>query len=215
MHPHQKIIALKGTWTLRLTSGQRLTYTRTAGRQLQIFNLDTKNKVKSHMNAEDIIFWKWANDNIVGLVSETSVYHWSIADPTSPPQKVFDRHASLAGAQIINYRITPDEKWMVLVGISGNTTNPAAFKIKGGVQLFSKERGVSQMIEGHAAAFAELQLEGSPAPTSLFTFSVRTAAGAKVVYSNCRFVILFSLRSSCISWKSIIIPKTQLSRKRR
>ena len=137
------------------------------------------------MNAEDIIFWKWANDNTVGLVSETSVYHWSITDPTSPPQKVFDRHASLAGAQIINYRLTPDEKWMVLVGISGNTTNPAAFKIKGGVQLFSKERGVSQMIEGHAAAFAELQLEGSPAPTSLFTFSVRTAAGAKVAYSIC------------------------------
>ena len=138
------------------------------------------------MNAEDIIFWKWANDNTVGLVSETSVYHWSIADPTSPPQKVFDRHASLAGAQIINYRITPDEKWMVLVGISGNTTNPAAFKIKGGIQLFSKERGVSQMIEGHAASFAELQMEGSPALTSLFAFSVRTAAGAKVVSSSCK-----------------------------
>jgi clathrin heavy chain len=113
-------------------------------------------------------------------VTETAVYHWTIADTTSPPQKVFDRHASLAGAQIINYRATPDEKWLVLVGIAGNTNNPSAFKIKGSIQLFSRERSVSQAIEGHAASFAELTLDGASAPTSLFTFSVRTAAGAKV-----------------------------------
>lgn len=104
------------------------------------------------------------------------------ADPNSAPQKTLDRHATLAGAQIINYRITPDEKWMVLIGISGNTTNPSAFKVKGAMQLYSKERGVSQPIEGHAAAFAELKLDGNqhPTKTKLFTFSVRTGAGAKV-----------------------------------
>lgn len=108
------------------------------------------------------------------------MFHWSISDSTSAPVKVFDRHATLAGAQIINYRVSGDEKWLVLVGISGNTTNPAAFKVKGSMQLFSRERGVSQPIEGHAAAFAELKIDGAAAPTKLFTFSVRTAQGAKV-----------------------------------
>lgn len=145
-----------------------------------MFNIETKTKVKSHVNTEDVIFWKWISLTTIGLVTETAVFHWTIADSTSPPQKVFDRHGSLQGAQIINYRATPDEKWLVLVGISGNTTNPQAFKIKGAIQLFSRERNVSQSIEGHAAAFAELTLDGAPSPTSLFTFSVRTATGAKV-----------------------------------
>lgn len=129
---------------------------------------------------EDVIFWKWISRSTLGLVTETAVYHWTISDQTSPPQKVFDRHANLAGAQIINYRATSDEKWLVLVGISGNPSNPTAFKVKGAIQLYSRERGVSQPIEGHAASFAEVKLEGHANPTKLFAFSVRTASGAKV-----------------------------------
>jgi clathrin heavy chain len=151
-----------------------------AGRTLQVFNIETKQKVKSHVSNEDIVFWKWVSDSTIGMVTDTAVYHWSISDATSPPGKVFDRHPTLAGAQIINYRITTDDKWMVLVGISGNTTNPSAFKVKGAMQLYSRDRGVSQPIEGHAAAFAEVKLEGHQHPTKLFTFSVRTALGAKV-----------------------------------
>jgi clathrin heavy chain len=69
------------------------------------------------------------------MVTDTSVYHWTIADQTSPPQKIFDRHATLSGAQIINYRVTLDEKWLALIGISGNTTNPSAFEVKGTMQF--------------------------------------------------------------------------------
>ncbi|KAJ3972225.1 hypothetical protein EV361DRAFT_798533 [Lentinula raphanica] len=161
MHPRQKILALK------------------AARTLQIFNIETKQKVKSHTNNEDIVFWKWVSDTTIGMVTEASVYHWSIADQ-SPPQKIFDRHATLAGTQIINYRVSSDEKWMVLIGISGNSTNPSAFKVKGSMQLYSRDRAVSQPIEGHAAAFAEMKLEGHQNVTKLFTFAVRTATGAKL-----------------------------------
>jgi len=69
---------------------------------------------------------------------------------------------------------------MVLVGISANTTNPTAFKVKGSMQLYSRERGVSQPIEGHAAAFAEVKLDGNQHITKLFTFTVRTGNGARV-----------------------------------
>jgi clathrin heavy chain len=114
------------------------------------------------------------------MVTESAVYHWTIADAVSPPQKIFDRHPTLAGTQIINYRVTSDEKWMVLIGISGNTMNPSAFKIKGSMQLYNRDRGVSQPIEGHAAAFAEIKMDGHQSPTKLFSFAVRTATGAKV-----------------------------------
>jgi clathrin heavy chain len=48
------------------------------------------------------------------------------------------------------------------------------------MQLYSKDWGVSQPIEDHAAAFAELKLDGHQNVTKLFTFSVHPAAGAKV-----------------------------------
>lgn len=93
----------------------------------------------------------------------------------SAPVKVFDRNANMSGAQIINYRINEAQTWFVLVGISAQQG-----RVVGAMQLFSKERGISQPLEGHAGCFATMRLEGAPHPTSLFTFSVRTATGAKV-----------------------------------
>jgi len=49
------------------------------------------------------------------------------------------------------------------------------------MQLYSKERAISQPIEGHAAAFATILLENGVSPTSLFTFAVRNQNGAKVL----------------------------------
>jgi clathrin heavy chain len=53
-------------------------------------------------------------------------------------------------------------------------------RVVGAMQLYSKDRGISQAIEGHAAAFGTLRLEGAPADTKVFTFAVRTATGAKL-----------------------------------
>ncbi|KAF9335342.1 hypothetical protein BGZ91_010517, partial [Linnemannia elongata] len=156
MNPASKVIALK------------------AGRQLQIFNLEMKTKVKSHLMHDDVEFWKWISLKSLALVTSTSVYHWSM-EGDSQPVKVFDRHASLNGNQIINYRVNSDEKWMLLVGISSQ-----GGRVVGAMQLYSKDRGVSQPIEGHAAAFAQLKLDGGSSPTKLFAFAVRTATGAKL-----------------------------------
>lgn len=153
--------------------------------------METKQKVKSHVNNEDVVFWKWVSESTIGMVTDTSVFHWTISDATSPPQKIFDRHATLSGAQIINYRVSADEKWMVLIGIAGNTTNPSAFKVKGAMQLYSREKGLSQPIEGHAASFAEMKLDGHQHPTKLFTFALRTATGAKV----CHILLILALYS--------------------
>lgn len=57
---------------------------------------------------------------------------------------------------------------------------PGTNRIVGAMQLYSKDKNVSQPIEGHAAAFASITLEGATTPSTLFTFATKTAAGAKV-----------------------------------
>ena len=66
MCPDKKVIALKAT-----TPG-------TPGDALQVFNLDTKTKLKAHQMPESVEFWKWITPNMLGLVTSTSVYHWDI-----------------------------------------------------------------------------------------------------------------------------------------
>ncbi|XP_039266520.2 clathrin heavy chain 1 [Styela clava] len=156
MNPASKVIALK------------------AGRMLQIFNIEMKSKMKAHNMTEDVVFWKWISTNMVALVTEGAVYHWSM-EGDSQPTKMFDRHASLASCQIINYRTDSKQKWLLLIGISAH-----ANRVIGASQLYSVERRVSQPIEAHAATFADYQLEGNKEPSTLFCFAIRTPQGGKL-----------------------------------
>lgn len=65
-------------------------------RTLQIFDLEAKQKLKSATMSEDVSFWKWVSETTLGLVTETSIYHWNVFDPSqAAPVKVFDRNANL------------------------------------------------------------------------------------------------------------------------
>lgn len=88
-----------------------------AAKTLQIFNIEMKSKMKAHTMTDDVTFWKWISLNTVALVTDNAVYHWSM-EGDSQPIKVFDRHSSLAGCQIINYRTDAKQKWLLLIGIS-------------------------------------------------------------------------------------------------
>ncbi|KAK7420981.1 Clathrin heavy chain [Neonectria magnoliae] len=159
MHWNRQVIALKAQ-----------------SRTLQIFDLEQKKKLKSCTMNEDVLFWKWISDTTLGLVTTSSVFHWDVYDAAQDaPVKIFERNANLNGCQIINYRVNSDGKWMVVVGISSQQG-----RVVGAMQLYSKDRGISQAIEGHAAAFGTLRLEGAPQDTKLFSFAVRTATGAKL-----------------------------------
>jgi len=159
MHWNREILALKA-----------------GGRTIQIFDLAAKAKLKATVMNEDVVFWKWFSEHSLGLVTDTSVYHWNVFDPTqNSPVKLFERNPNLAGCQIINYRVNDDEKWMVVIGISQKEG-----RVAGTMQLYSRDRGISQHIEGHAAAFGTFHAEGNATPYKLFTFAVRTATGAKL-----------------------------------
>lgn len=166
MHPKEKIIALK------------------SGRQLQVFNLATKQKVGSHLMNDDVTFWTWITDSTLGLVTDREVHHWKVMEGQQAPSKAFDRHATLAGNQIINYRVSEDGSWCVVVGIASNPNagqpGQNGFKIKGSMQLYSVERQMSQAIDGHAAVFASVRQDGAAQDSKLFAFANRTATGAKL-----------------------------------
>lgn len=108
--------------------------------------------MKAHQNVEDVVYWKWISEKTIALVSDTAVYHWSI-EGDAAPVKMFDRHQSLAGTQIINYRADAENKWLVLIGISAKDS-----RVVGSMQLYSTERKVSQPIEGHAACFVRFKV---------------------------------------------------------
>lgn len=161
MNPTSKVIALK------------------AGKTLQIFNIEMKSKMKAHNMTEEVQFWKWISVNTIALATDNAVYHWSMEGEASP-QKVFDRHSSLAGCQIINYRCDAAQKWLLLIGISAQTPGGQQNRVVGAMQLYSVDRKVSQPIEGHAACFADFKMASNPSPSTLFCFAVRGAQGGKL-----------------------------------
>lgn len=65
-------------------------------RTLQIFDLGQKLKLQSATMNEDIVFWKWISADSLGLVTDTSVYHWNAFGSSTSPIKVFERTSNLS-----------------------------------------------------------------------------------------------------------------------
>ncbi|KRX38700.1 Clathrin heavy chain 1 [Trichinella sp. T9] len=153
MNPVSKVLALK------------------AGKMLQVFDIDVKSKVKSCQFSEEVVFWRWLDVNNIALVSPTSVYHWTM-ESESVPVKMFDRMQSLNDRRIINYKTDSKYMWLLLMGIDSRAV--------GNMQLYSMERRVSQVIEGHAACFINFKFGKNEEPSTLFSFATRQQAFAKL-----------------------------------
>jgi clathrin heavy chain len=94
MHWTRQIIALKA----KSAQGG-------AGCTLQIFDLEAKQKLKSASMTEDVVFWKWISETSIGLVTDSSIYHWNVFDANqASPSKVFDRNTQLAQVRATPFR---------------------------------------------------------------------------------------------------------------
>ena len=83
MHWERQVIALKAQ-----------------SRTLQIFDLGQKQKLKSNVMSEDVVYWKWISRESLGLVTDTSIYHWNVYDPAQgAPIKAFERNGNLSVSQ--------------------------------------------------------------------------------------------------------------------
>ncbi|KAM3375864.1 clathrin heavy chain 1 isoform X1 [Capsicum galapagoense] len=166
MNPNSRILALKAQ-----VPG-------TSQDHLQIFNIEAKQKMKSYQMPEQVVFWKWITPKMLGLVTQTSVYHWP-TEGDSEPIKMFDRTANLANNQIINYRCDPSEKWLVLIGIApGLAERPQL--VKGNMQLYSVDQQRSQALEAHAAAFASFRVPGNERDSILISFATKSSNAGQV-----------------------------------
>lgn len=106
------LFKLSTTHRLTISSFESLLFT------LQIFNLDARANVKSHIMPEPWVRWKWTSVSNLGDVTATSLYHWPLED-ANPPVRVFNWHSTLGlNCQIIKYKVSPDMKWCILGGIS-------------------------------------------------------------------------------------------------
>ncbi|KOM39603.1 hypothetical protein LR48_Vigan03g298500 [Vigna angularis] len=167
MNPNSRILALKAQ--LQGTTQDHL----------QIFNIEMKAKMKSYQMPEQVVFWKWITPKLLGLVTQTSVYHWSI-EGDSEPVKMFERTANLANNQIINYRCDPSEKWLVLIGIAPGSPERQQL-VKGNMQLFSVDQQRSQALEAHAASFAQFKVPGNENPSVLISFATKTLNAGQII----------------------------------
>lgn len=156
MHPGQMVISLRANDTT-----------------IQIFNLENKQRLKSNIMSEKIVFWKWLDDQTLGLVTASSVYTWNIFDGSDAgPVLLTSRHVSLNDCQITQFSANKNLNWFAIGGIAQENN-----RIVGHIQLYSKDRNISQPIEGHVCNFTQLKLQGSAVDTELFAFASRTESG--------------------------------------
>ncbi|CAI5479630.1 unnamed protein product [Closterium sp. Yama58-4] len=180
MNPESKILALKGQFAATEV-------------RAYILNIEARAKIKSYRMPEEVVYWKWISNKVLGLVTLTSVYHWSI-EGEGAPVKMFERAANLNGNQIINYRSDPSVKFLALIGIApGAPERPQL--VKGNMQLFSVDEQKSQALEAHVAAFASVKVS----ETTLLPLSLRLPPRLSLADSSFRGCILLSLVLSQVS----------------
>ena len=158
MNPAAKVLALSAKVGAKTT--------------LQIFNMDMRSKMKGQDFEAEVVHWEWIDTKTIGIVTATAVFHWSM-EGDAAPAKVFARHDSLNGAQIMGYKASPDMKWLVLNGIAQENS-----QLVGKMQLYSIDKKISQPILGFAADFANITTDTGP--LLLFCLANKTPTGGQV-----------------------------------
>lgn len=64
---------------------------------IQVFNLETKQKMKQCEVPEDVRYWRWIGEDELGIVGKSGVYHTSVNN-SDAPTKIFDQDAKFTSA---------------------------------------------------------------------------------------------------------------------
>ncbi|CCH60283.1 hypothetical protein TBLA_0C04870 [Henningerozyma blattae CBS 6284] len=139
MHPEQMVISVRANGTI-----------------VQIFNLETKSKLKSFTLNDPCVFWTWLDDKHLGIITTKSLAFCNVFDGnvSAKPTILTTRHSSLNNTQIISFVSNKNLDWFATVGILQENG-----RIGGRIQLYSKGRNVSQAFDGHVAMFSNIVLE--------------------------------------------------------
>ncbi|KAI4834912.1 clathrin heavy chain [Plasmodium brasilianum] len=147
IHPNEPILALRGTIKNVNTIF------------LQVFNIETKEKICSLNLNEYMNYWKWINNDTIAIVCERNIYHWNIDIYNTRKNKdnnfltkIFEKAQVFIdnNSQILYYATDKEMKWCILCGIS---TQDQGKSIDGYMQLYSCEKKLHQTIEGFIGCF--------------------------------------------------------------
>lgn len=162
MNPNARILALR------------------SGQNLQVFNIDARERLKACVFPDAVVFWKWLDDRSIGIVTNTAVFHWVLDGVVDGlPNLMFERGQDMDGnVQILNYKVDAEKKWLMLNGV----TRSADGALVGKTQLFSVENGGSRVLEGHAGCFATVKIHPTdPRPCNMMCLGWNTAAGGRLL----------------------------------
>lgn len=135
MHPYRDIIVLDIVNVIQILSFESLTH-------LLSFDLP---------NDTTVSYWTWVDEDTFAFIAGYQVYHWSLSNRYNSPQAVFTVNDTLNVNRIINYSVSNDQKWFVVSAIDCNND-----QTYGKIQLFSKEKNVSQILNAYAGTFAKI-----------------------------------------------------------
>lgn len=147
MHPSRSLLALR------------------MGVNVRLFDIEKRHTLQAAVLPAAVSFWRWINHEVLAIVTDTAVFHWRVG--ADEPVHIFDRHASLASAQIVAYVADRSAKWLAIVGITPDKGKSAV----GSLQLFSVDKRLSQILPAHAATFAYVAMQSYTA--TLFVFASR------------------------------------------
>jgi clathrin heavy chain len=133
MHPTRNVIALRGS------------------NVIQIFDLGQRAKLKSYALPEGVVvnYWRWIDDDTLAFVAGTGVFHWSLS-VDQPPVGIFQLQPAVSSGSVMNYCVSHDQQWLAVFALTREDNGAPAGKI----QLYSKERNMSQVIDAFTAGFA-------------------------------------------------------------
>ncbi|XP_071945281.1 clathrin heavy chain 2-like [Antedon mediterranea] len=134
----------------------------------QVFNVIAQKQLHSCSLSDDIIFWCWINDSIIGMVTDRAVYHWDVSGSGSePPVLMFSRNKKLSFCQVVSYKTDKTGQWFILVGLTRAIETGDCNAIRGYVQVYSTTYRCSQLIEAQTANFSSYKFSGNVAPSTV------------------------------------------------
>lgn len=147
---------------------------------LSVFNFDKEEKLKSLEINHNITFWKWLNEETIGIVTDNSVLTLNIYNKDELVKKVFDKSGNLANSNVFVMYLFADKSlsWFSLAGISSFKDNSGKPVINGYIQLYNTGVSQSQSLEGFCPSFGNLKVKDDGV-SQLFSFIEKKSNSSK------------------------------------
>ena len=160
---------------------------------VHIYNMDSKEKILSANVPDQIKYWTWVNNKLLGMVGAKSAFHISLENVSGPnatvvPERIAEREGLMAGVttpvQIINYSCDPNNKYSFICGLSKKQESDGTFSVGGNIQLISLATEKSNFLEGHACCFGTTKVHDEFTESTLFAYAEKNKTSGRLTISE-------------------------------